>query len=61
MPRGRFFFFLALVMAAAGASIWAVFLAVRAEALEGKALQVPALVALLTGIALRALRKDNGR
>lgn len=61
MPRGRFFFFLALVMAAAGASIWAVFLAVRAEALEGKALQVLALVALLTGIALRALRKDNGR
>ncbi len=61
MPRGRFFFLLALVMAAAGASIWMVFLAVRAEALEGKALQALAPAALLTGIALRALRKGNTR
>ena len=59
MSRGKFIFLLALVIGAAGASIWVAVLAAEAGALDGNVARALLPLLLLAGVAVRALRKGG--
>ena len=59
MSRGKFAFLLALVIGAAGLSIWVVYLAMRADALDGSVLRALLPLVILAIVGLRALRKGS--
>ena len=61
MSRGKFVFLLALVIGAAGLSIWVVVLAMRADALDGGVLRALVPLLLLASVALQALRKSRDK
>ena len=59
MPLGKFIFLLALVIGAAGLSIWVAVLAAEAGALDGNVLRALLPLLLLAGVAVRALCKGS--
>ncbi len=59
MSRGKYVFLLALVIGAAGLSIWVAWLAARAGALDGDVLRALVPLVILASLALRALRKGR--
>lgn len=58
MSRAKFVFLLALVIGAAGLSIWVAVLAAEAGALDAKVASALLPLLLLAGVALRALRNN---
>ncbi len=59
MSWGKFAFLLALILGAAGLSVWVVFLAVRADALGGSVFRALVPLLILASVAMRALRKGR--
>ena len=61
MPMGKLLFLWALVIGAAGLSLWLIFMAIRAEALDAGIWRAVVPLMLLAGLGLRGLRRGAGK